>query len=248
MQAVAGICLLLFVVVSTLVGVRVLIVAQRSKGRPELLMGTGMVLIGGVGYPSTILAGFGGTVGELNVALYAFGCAMTQIGITLIYAFTQQVFRPGEAWARALVAFGGTTLLVSWIGATRSLLLADAAETSFLVARGWLGVAMVGYTICFLWTAIEGFVHHGMAVKRMALGLADPVTTNRFLLWGAFGLMATGINVASATGNWLGVDPSRAPLVLVPMGVLGGGASVAMAFAFFPPAWYLGWLRRDARA
>ena len=46
MQAVAGICLLLFGVVSTLVGLRVLIVARRTTGRPELLMGTGMVLIG----------------------------------------------------------------------------------------------------------------------------------------------------------------------------------------------------------
>jgi hypothetical protein len=60
--------------------------------------------------------------------------------------------------------------------------------------------------------------------------------------------MATGINVASAAGNWLAIDPTRAPLVLVPMGVLGGGASVAMAFAFFPPAWYLAWLRQEARA
>ena len=69
MQTVAGICLLLFIVVSTLVGVRVLMLARRTRGRPELLMGAGMVLIGGVGYPSTILAGFGGTVGAMNVPL-----------------------------------------------------------------------------------------------------------------------------------------------------------------------------------
>jgi hypothetical protein len=248
MQAVAGICLLLFIVVSTLVGVRVLMVAHRTKGRPELLMGTGMVLIGGVGYPSTILAGFGGTVGAMNVPLYSFGCAMTQIGITLIFAFTQQVFRPADGWARGLVAAGGAVMLASLVGATAALVKADAEATSFLVAREWLALAMVGYTACFLWTAIEGIVHHGMAVKRMALGLSDPVTTNRFLLWGVFGLMATGINVASAAGNWLAVDPTRAPLVLVPMGVLGGGASVAMAFAFFPPAWYVEWLRQEARA
>src|SRR5262245_3350907 len=146
MQTVAGICLLLFIVVSTLVGVRVLMLAHRTKGRPELLMGMGMVLIGGVGYPSTILAGFGGTVGTMNVPLYSFGCAMTQVGITLIFAFTQQVFRPTDAWAKALVAAGGAVMLASLAGATTALLQADAEATSFLVAREWLALAMVGYT------------------------------------------------------------------------------------------------------
>jgi hypothetical protein len=248
MQAVAGFCLLLFVAVSTLVGVRVLMLAHRTKARPELLMGTGMVLIAGVGYPSTILAGFGGAVGEMSVPIYAAGCFLTQVGITLIFAFTQQVFRPHDGWARALVAAGAAIMLVSLVGATRALATADALATSFLVARSWLAVAMVGYTACFLWTAIEGIVHHGKAVKRMALGLADPVISNRFLLWGVFGLMATGINFASVTGNVLGVDPTRAPLVLVPMGVLGGGASVAMYLAFFPPSWYIAWVRQPARA
>jgi hypothetical protein len=248
MQTVAGLCLLLFVVVATLVGVRVLMLAHRTKGRPELLMGTGMVLIAGVGYPSTLLAGFGGAVGDMSVPMYAAGCFVTQVGLTLIFAFTQQVFRPHDGWARALVAAGGGIMFVALIGATRALASADQDATSYLVARSWLGLAMVGYTACFLWTAIEGIVHHNMAVRRMALGLADPVICNRFLLWGVFGLMATGINAASAAGNWLALDPSRAPLVLVPMGVLGGGASVAMYFAFFPPHWYLEWLRQPARA
>jgi hypothetical protein len=85
-----------------------------------------------------------------------------------------------------------------------------------------------------------------MALRRMALGLADPVVTNRFLLWGLFGLMATGINVASAAGVVLGADPTHSPLVLVPMGLLGAGAALAKYLAFFPPAWYLGRLRTPA--
>ena len=54
----------------------------------------------------------------------------------------------------------------------------------------------------------------GRARKRMALGLADAVIANRFLLWGIFGLLATGINIASITANALGVDPMKSPLVL----------------------------------
>ena len=107
---------------------------------------------------------------------------------------------------------------------------------------------MVGYAASFLWTAVEGLVHHRSALRRLALGLADPVVANRFLLWGLFGLMATGINVTSALGNLLGLDPTRSPVVLFPMGVLGGFASIAMSLAFFPPAWYVGWLRGNAKA
>jgi hypothetical protein len=247
-QALAGICLLLFVVVSTATGLRMLLLARRTGGRPELLMGAGMVLIAGVGYPATIVAGFGGTVGELSVPLYAAGSLLTQLGIALIYAFTQQVFRPGVGWARMGVGAGCAIMLVSLAGTTGSLARAGDAEISHLVARSWLSVGIVGYSGCFLWTAIEGLFAHRMALRRLALGLADPVVANRFLLWGVFGLMATGINVASAAGNALGIDPSRSPIVLVPMGVLGAAASVAMTLAFFPPAWYLARLRGTARA
>jgi hypothetical protein len=247
-QALAGFCLLLFVVVASSVGVRVLLLARRTKGRPELLMGAGMVAISGVGYPTTIVAGFGGPVGEMSVLGYAAGSLFTNIGIALIYAFTQQVFRAGVGWARALVGLGCAFMAVSLAGTTASLARAEGAELSHLVARGWLGFAMVGYSACFLWTAVEGLVHYRMALRRLAIGLADPVVANRFLLWGLFGLMATGINVASAAGNVLGIDPSRSPLVLVPMGVLGAIASVAMYLAFFPPAWYLARVRGGARA
>lgn len=248
MQALAGFCLLLFVVVSTGVGLRMLWLARRTRGLPELLMGAGMVLIAGVGYPATLVAGFGRPVGQMSVAGYAVGSFCTQLGVTLIYAFTQQVFRSGVGWARALVGAGAFFMTVSLVGTTWSLAAADASVPSHIAARMWLSLGMVGYTGAFLWTAIEGLVHYRMALRRLALGLADPVVANRFLLWGVFGLMATGINFTSALGNALGIDPSRAPLVLVPLGFLGATACGAMYLAFFPPAWYLARLRGGAKA
>ena len=234
--------------VSTATGLRVLLLARRTRGRPELLMGAGMVLIAGVGYPATLAAGFGGPVGEMSVPVYAAGSFLTQLGIALIYAFTQQVFRAGVGWARGVVAAGCVVMLLSLAGTSQSLAAADPAEITYVVAQKWLGIGMVGYSACFLWTAIEGILHYRMARRRLALGLADPVVTNRFLLWGLFGLMATGINVASAAGNALAIDPSRSPIVLVPMGFFGGIASVLMTLAFFPPERYLARLRGAAKA
>jgi hypothetical protein len=248
MQALAGLCLLLFVVVSSVTGLRVLLLARRSRGVPELLMGSGMVSIAALGYPASLAAGFGGSVGDLNLPLYAIGSFLTQLGVALIYAFTWQVFRPGAGWAKALVAAGSAIMLASLVGTAAALAGAAPETLSHIAARSWLGVAMVGYTSGFLWTAVEGVVHYRSALRRVAFGLADPVVANRFLLWGVFGLMATGINFASALGNWMGIDPSRSPVVLVPMGVLGAGASLAMSLAFFPPARYLAWLRGGAQA
>jgi len=248
MQALAGLCLLLFVVMSSLVGVRVLLLARQTRGVPELLMGAGMVSIATLGYPLTLVAGFGGPSGAMNLALYAAGSFLTQLGITLIYAFTWQVFRPAAGWARGLVAAGSAIMLASLVGTTAALARADASVPSHVAAQAWLGVGMVGYTAGFLWTAIEGLLHYRSALRRVAFGLADPVVANRFLLWGFFGLMATGINFSSALGNWLGIDPSRSPVVLVPMGVLGAFASLAMSLAFFPPARYLDWLRGAAKS
>jgi hypothetical protein len=242
-QAVAGLCLLLFIVTVTGVGVRMLLLARRSHGRPELLMGTGMVLVGAIGYPGGIASGFGRPVHDLILPLWLGSALVTQAGITLIYAFTWQVFRPETRWGRALVVIGAASMLGGLVGAAVAMVGAPPDASSSLVARDWMFLSMVGYSGCFLWSAIEGLVQYRMARRRVAIGLADPVVANRFWLWGLFGLAATGVNVVSAIGNGLGVDPSRTPFVLVPMGVLGFVASAVMYLAFLPPPWYLGFVR-----
>ena len=60
------------------------------------------------------------------------------------------------------------------------------------MARARIGlapmVAVLG--LYYVWTAFEGFRYYGMMKKRMALGLADAVVTNRFLLWALCGLVS----------------------------------------------------------
>jgi hypothetical protein len=238
-QAVAGLCLLLFVVITTVVGVRMLLLARRTRGRHELLMGAGMVLIGGIGFPGSIVSGFGGPVSQLSMPLWAVSSMFTQVGIALIYAFTWQVFRPGDAWGKYAVAGGVFFMASGTIAAGIALAGAPPEASSQAVARNGIFVSMIGFCGCFLWSAIEGFVHYGNARKRLALGLADAVVVDRFRLWAVFGLSATGVNAASAIGNAIGVNPSQSPLVLVPMGVLGFVASVAIYLAFLPPESYL---------
>jgi len=239
MQALAGFCLLLFVATTSVVGVRMLLLARRTRGRHEQLIGAGMVLIGMIGFPGGIVSGFGRSVGEMNMPVWFISTLITQIGITLIYAFTWQVFRPTARWGRAIVVAAALVMLLSLVLTARVFAASSPDASSQAVARDTVFLGMIGYCGCFLWSAIEGFIHHRNARRRMALGLADAVVVNRFLLWGFFGVCATGINATSFIGNAIGADPAHSPLVLVPMGVLGAIASVAMYLAFLPPASYL---------
>lgn len=244
MQALTGISLLLFVATTAIVGMRMLLLARRTGERPELLMGAGMALVGGVGYPGGIISRFGlGSVGEMSFPIWFFSTACTQLGIALIYAFTWQVFRPKATWAKALVVAGVGFMVAALGGMAHALATAPPGADSAVVTRGPIFIGMVGYAGCFLWTAFEGFHHHRMALRRLVLGLTDPIVVNRFFLWGFFGFMASALTGISAVTALLGGRPSGTPVTMLPMGVLGVAAAIAMYLAFFSPAWYVGWLQ-----
>lgn len=247
MQIILGLSLLLFVVTSTLVGLRMLILAARSGGRPELLMGTGMTLIGAVGYPGGVVSGFGqATVGHVHVWIWAVSTAATQIGIGLIYAFTARVFRSGDAWATGLTIAGCASMVGSYFWTMHVLLTAAPDVASALATRSATLLGMVGYTGGFLWTAIEGFAHHRMARRRLSLGLAEPLVVGRFFLWGLFGLMACLIIAVSGVEQFVRGHAANSPATMISMGAFGFAASVAMYLAFFAPDWYVARVQRRA--
>ena len=222
-----------------------LLLARKTRRLPELVLGAGSVLICGVGFPASLASGFGGVVGQMRIPLWVASEFVTQVGIVLLYVFTLQVFRPGVGWAKALVAFVGAFLPIALAMAWYALSLAGPGEHSVQVVGSELLVCFAGYGGCFVWSAAESFHQYRMAQRRQELGLADPVVVSRFRLWTCYSLAATGIMAANAFGVLLGHDISTSPVVLVPAGVLGFAASVAMYFVFLPPGWYL---RAAARA
>jgi hypothetical protein len=247
-QLLVNLSVLSYVVIVALVGARMLLLARRTRGLPELLIGGGSVLICGVGFPLSVASGFGGELEQLNAPLWVASEFLTQLGIVLMYGFTQQVFRPGVGWAKALIAGVAFALPVALVGAAVALANAPAEASSVIVTRVWLLSCFVPYAGAFVWTAAESFHHYRMARRRQALGLADAVVVSRFLLWGCYGLAATGILAANAVGVVLGHNISTSLVVLLPAGVLGLAASVAIYLVFLPPAWYRAWLCEPARA
>ncbi|MBW2233629.1 MAG: hypothetical protein JRH17_24890, partial [Deltaproteobacteria bacterium] len=85
-----------------------------------------------------------------------------------------------------------------------------------------------------IWSGYEAFRFHGLMQKRLQLGLADPLVTNRFLLWGI-------AQVAALTGLSMRVLDAHGVLTevaAVMMPAAGLGAAIAYWITFFPPEAY----------
>ena len=75
--------------------------------------------------------------------------------------------------------------------------------------------------------------------RRMRLGLADPVVTNRFLLWGiGAGAAGVGSAVGGAVQWWTQLPPIELPWVMLSSSLHGLVAAMAMWLAFVPSAPY----------
>jgi hypothetical protein len=131
-------------------------------------------------------------------------------------------------------------------GAGRALAAAAPEVDSVAATRGWLLLCFVGYAGSFLWSAAESMLQFRMAVRRRALGLADPVVASRFFLFSVYGLSSTGILLANAVAVLFGFNLATSLVVLAPSALLGLVSSAAIYLAFLPPRWYLGRLHPRA--
>ena len=89
------------------------------------------------------------------------------------------------------------------------------------------------------WAAREAFRYHALLRRRLALGLADPVVTHQFLLWGvsagsAFGSSAVSLFFTHVLG--LSIAATVVPFVAIQLALFT--AAVCLWFAFFPPGFY----------
>ncbi len=248
MQILATLCLLLFVASTTVVGGRLLWVGATTRRSPELLLGLGSLLIGTIGMPLSVASGFGGPAGQVWAPLWIASEALTQMGIVCMYAFTQRVFRPRVGWARAIVVAAAIALATCLIGAARRFVAAPPDALSVVAAGGWMLACQILYGGAFAWSAAEGLHQFVASRRRLALGLADPLVTDRFRLFAIYGIASTGISIANAVAVVLGLDISVSLLVLLPLALLAPIAAGAMYLAILPPSWYAARVRLRAAA
>ena len=242
MQILAGLTISGLIVVSILVAVRLLLLYRRTTGMPELLLGLMLFTSVGLGYPLLIAgARIGGETGSLVSVFGSFG---SSLGFAFLFAFTQQVFRRDAAWAPALVALGAVTLL-----GTACLVAYEVLIRSVVYRAGDVTFAsvtnVIAVIVAYLWTAWESLRYRAMALRRLRLGMGDPVVCNRLLLWGVMGLTSSSGVVLNIGAASLGLDLATSPGVLLCSSATGMTQTIVLVLAFFPPHRYLEWVRAE---
>jgi hypothetical protein len=238
---VAGLVGSSFILVSFVVGARLLLLARRTRQLPELAVGLALFLMGGFGWPLMVAAQRATSLPDgLRVALAAASTLLMAVGETSLAVFTWRVFRPAARAARAAVAAIGAGFVACALGQAvspgyRALALEQAPP--------WLLFQMLPI-LCLGWSGIESLRYARASARRQRLGLADPLVTNRFQLWGACTLTCTALTTLTAIGGPTFQTSLVGVALISPVSL---AAAVALWFAFLPPAFYRRWLGSAAR-
>ena len=204
-------------------------------------MGASFILGGFLGF-LFVLIGNPAAGLDLSVAvaelLFRLGVSLLGVGVCCTCIFVWQTFRPSSSAVRALTIIAIVCILASlravWSASIEEALLSPLHLFGETVRIGGM-----------LWGCIEAQHYHAAMRRRLALGLADPVVTNRFLLWGI--AMGAGV-MAALTGLFMTifgmVGPEAWPYVV--LGVFATVSPVAQWFAFFPPRGYCEWVQGPA--
>ena len=222
------------------IGIRLLRLSLRTGEIPERLLGTYFVFAGlayGVWQLQTYLeqAWTGDPIDLLAWSLYA-------VGVIPFLHFSRVVFRPDSAWATWLVRLTTVSLvtgLTMWMVQAREYYVLD---------NPWYWAVWLGYSIPCAWFAIEAFLCHASAKRRVRVGLCDHVIANRYLLFGLFGVF----EMLSCIVDVLSTSEAESAIVVTGFAIALGlfeilGIAI-LILAFFPPTSYQHWLESSTGA
>jgi len=228
-------------VVYLVASVRLLRLGRRTGEAPEQLLGATFLFMG-VSAVFYVLPVFS-TFESLWTPLTFAGRVAFLPAAIMLALFTRLVFRADTKWGAWLV-WGSAILLVTGVGFSAL----EGDWEGYSIRSHWFWFEWVGFTLPFGWAGSEAFAQYRLARRRLDLGLCDPPTCNRYLLWALFGALQT-----------------CSSLVLLPMyteyettnqftatwDALYGASIIASLvmiwLVFFPPAFYRNWINSRAR-
>jgi len=230
------------IAINLIVGARLLKQGINRGALPELLLG-GTLAFDGLEWLCWMLA-FYTPLSETPLALYlTVGC---RAGILLsnlcLLLFVRAVFRPTSSFA---LAFALCVSLISWIGLTVGIYLGDWA--GFAADRIWLWLELTGTLIAYVWCFAEAITYFSRMRKRSKHGLADPIVTNRVLLWSGYAVSGAVTELIYMTAIAIGGSQGSYPFIFdaIMIATTTAGALLVI-LAFFPPPSYLRWVADNA--
>ena len=216
-----------FVAASLGVGLRLLALAHRSRGLPELAIGTALFVGGGLGYGLIVLAFvlrvFPAPL--VPVALIA-GSFCTAVGAGALALGVQRIFRPGRRWAQLLWRTIAAVLALAFAGRMLDPTAVPAADWIF-----WS--SSVASATPYAWSALESLRWHRRLRRRARLAMADASLARCFALWSLAGCAAVGIHACGMANRFASPDGVH-PALLATQSLLGLTAAVGLWLAFFP--------------
>lgn len=260
MLVLTGLVTALNLLLSLVVGLRLLARARHGWPAPETSLAVYFLVSAFLGTPPQIVVYGGMSDPRLAVAeplartLLAFAVGAMAVGAAAAYVFTWKTFRRDRLFAKVIVAAGCACLAAGYALETHE----GFAPVMFAGPGHWIG--WLGRTLATFGIAFESFRYWAMLRRRLRLGLADPVVANRFLLWGVWAACSTlnfVADLASRTTYWLifgtiqpvpaYLDAMVGPTILVTM-VLGAVSAVTLFLTFFPTPAYLRWVQARTAA
>lgn len=229
-----------FVLVSLVLGPRLLALGRRRRQLPEFTMGLCLLLMGALGYPFA-------TVGRVVTALpddvrglfIGLSALCNTVGFAALALFTWRVFRPASGPVEAMLAACITALAVLipaeavWPGLVESALSLEP----YPGAPGYVRV-LIGLGVLY-WSSLEAGWFARRLQRRLAIGLADAVVADRVRLWAIAMACASVSYSLSFVLSFLGIDLPASPLGSMAIGVLGLVSAASVWLAFLPPTAYL---------
>jgi hypothetical protein len=220
-------------------GARLLLLASRTRALPEATLGFSCIVGGMLGWAAVLVAGgIGDRAPEVARVLNAMGLFCFSAGTLSLGLFCWRVFSPENPWVAAFYFLLVATLVVDFVHSIVILGVPFPPTTSF-----WYWPGMLARSAIYAWRPLVALPFYFRLRRRLALGLADPVATNRVLLWGMAGAITctSTVFVVAVTLAGLWETPARSVIAIVT--VLAATADSVLGWlAFVPPRRYLAWI------
>jgi len=247
MQAGALLPIVIFGVVASSVGIRLVRVWWRTRALPEFCVGFGMASVALGCMPLTALGRSPQLVTTpVGRALFCAGIGMATLTFILVWLFDWRVFRPQARWAAVLFGVASCSLVGCWAGMAHAELTGETLPDIMWRARPFTGGLLFLLCSSYAWGAVESLSYWGTMRRRMSIGLVDPVLADRFLLWGIANLTTALLCAVLLYAVLRGMVIARDPAPLYVIAAAGIVMSVTWYLTFFAPERYRRWVRERA--
>ncbi len=248
MAASAFVPLVFFIVIVGSVGFRLVRLWSRTRQMPEGSLGFGLLIVtcsmplSGLGRVPTL------AMEPIGRTCFSLGLVAAAIGLSLVVSFNYWVFRRNSAWARVLLGCLCMTLGAAVVYMSAANFTGESVTAIKQMMRPGTLSLLGAIQASFLWSGAESFRYRAALRRQLAIGLGDPVISDRFLLWGIASVTCSLLMILIIGCVLSGMTILQEPAPLVAIAAAGCIMSVAWYLTFFAPKGYQRFIRERASA